>query len=380
MSRPPERRATPTDPFLEPWPDPERIEPHGPQGPKDHQRRNRIIVVTLFVIALIAVIGVGVATLLSHRETTATVTTQEAPATVEVVVSSGMNASRVAALLEEKAVIKSSTEFLRRVEADGTVNKLQPGTYQFARGESLDSVINKLEKGLGVANLKAVIPEGLAASQVVPVLAKLGITDSASYLVLSGEPSKFSIPSVGGTAPAVTSLEGLLFPSTYFLEPGDGPSQLITAQLATFESKTASLPWANADALKVTPYQVVIVASIIEKEAQVPADRAKVAAVVYNRLNKGMTLGLDSTVRFAVNKWSGELTSSDLQTDSPYNTRTHKGLPPGPICNPGIAALNAALQPASADYLYFVSDSTGHLFFTGSYDEFLKVKSQTGGN
>ena len=120
-------------------------------------------------------------------------------------------------------------------------------------------------------------------------------------------------------------------------------------------------------------------ASIIEKEAQVPADRAKVAAVVYNRLAKNMNLGLDSTVRFATGKWSGALTTKDLQIDSPYNTRTHKGLPPGPICNPGVATLTAALQPANADYLYFVADSKGNLVFTASYDEFLNIKNQAAG-
>ncbi len=381
MSVPPEKKTPPLDPFLQPWPGPEDDEPWGRPEPKDNHHRNRIIIVAMFVIAVLAVIAVGTVMLLSHNKgEAATVTTQQASGnSLEVVVSTGMNASRVAALLQDKGVIKSSTEFLRRVEADGMVNKLQPGTYKFSPGESLDSVVNKLEKGLGQPNLKAVIPEGFAASQVVPLLAKLGMADSASYVQLAAQPSKFTIPKVGGATPSVTSLEGLLFPATYFLQPSDGPSQLIAAQLTAFASKTASLPWSKATALKVTPYQVVIVASIIEKEAQVPADRAKVAAVVYNRLAKNMNLGLDSTVRFATGKWSAPLTSKDLQIDSPYNTRTHKGLPPGPICNPGVAALTAALQPANADYLYFVADSKGNLVFTASYDEFLNVKNQAAG-
>ena len=180
---------------------------------------------------------------------------------------------------------------------------------------------------------------------------------------------------VGGATPAVTTLEGLLFPSTYILQPGVNPSSLIMAQLADFTAKTKSLPWGNASTLKVTPYQVVIVASIIEKEAQAASDRSKFARVIYNRLAENMALGMASTVRYATGKWSGALTAADLAVSSPYNTRTHKGFPPSPICNPGVAALTAALEPAAANYLYFLSDPSGKLFFTASYSEFLKVKS-----
>ena len=382
MSVPPQKGTTPPlDPFLQPWPGPEDEDSWGRPELKDNHHRNRVIIVTMFIVVFLAVIAVGTVMLWSHNKgEAATVTTQQVSTSgLEAVVSTGMNAAQVAALLEDKGIIKSSTEFLRRVEADGMINKLQPGTYKFSSGESLDSVVNKLEKGLGQPNLKAVIPEGFAASQVVPLLTKLGMPDSASYVQLAAQPSRFIVPKVGGTTPSVTSLEGLLFPATYFLQPTDGPSQLIAAQLIAFTSKTASLPWGDATALKVTPYQVVIVASIIEKEAQVPTDRAKVAAVVYNRLAKNMNLGLDSTVRFATGKWSAPLTTKDLQIDSPYNTRTHKGLPPGPICNPGVAALTAALQPANADYLYFVADSKGNLVFTASYDEFLNIKNQAAG-
>jgi len=117
------------------------------------------------------------------------------------------------------------------------------------------------------------------------------------------------------------------------------------------------------------------VASLIEKEVSVPDERPLVAAVIYNRLEKKMTLGVDATVRYALDKWTGELTSEDLEVDSPYNTRVVKGLPPTPISNPGVAALEAALEPAEVDYLYYVlSDTEGNHFFTADYDEFLRAK------
>ena len=120
----------------------------------------------------------------------------------------------------------------------------------------------------------------------------------------------------------------------------------------------------------------MIVASLIEKEATTASDRAAVAAVIYNRLKKKMSLGLDVTVRYAVNKWTEPLTDADLKVDSPYNTRVVKGLPPGPICNPGVTSINAALNPAAVEYLYFIADANGKMSFTATYNEFLKLKQQ----
>jgi UPF0755 protein len=182
---------------------------------------------------------------------------------------------------------------------------------------------------------------------------------------------------VGGAVPTgLTTLEGLLYPSTYWLTDGDGATQLVGAQLAAFAQKTADLPWASAEALGLTPYEVVIVASLIEKEVSVAAERPIVAAVIYNRLKKGMTLGIDATVRYALDKWTGDLTSEDLEIDSPYNTRVKKGLPPTPIANPRVESLQAALEPADVAYLYYVlKDTQGNHFFTASYDEFLQAKA-----
>jgi UPF0755 protein len=241
----------------------------------------------------------------------------------------------------------------------------------------LAAVVDILETGRGAANLKVTIPEGLAIDQTATLLTKSGDVDGVSYKDLAGQPAKYTIPKVGSTAPSVSSLEGLLFPSTYFLVEGDTASDLIATQLETFEAKTSGLPWSNAESLGVTPYEIIIIASMIEKEASVADERPKVAAVIYNRLAKKMTLGIDATIRYAVKKWTGALTDNDLKVDSPYNTRTNKGLPPGPISSPGVAALKAALEPSKADYLYYVlSDTEGHHFFTSSYEEFLKAKER----
>ncbi len=202
-----------------------------------------------------------------------------------------------------------------------------------------------------------------------------GTINGDDYADLASKPEEFVVPAVGGEVPEVTTLEGLLFPSTYFLLIGDGATELIGAQLAAFEAKTASLPWEKAEALGLTPYEVVVVASLIEKEASIAKERPLISAVIRNRIKEDMTLGIDATVRYAVDKWTGPLTSEDLEVDSPYNTRIFKGLPPTPICSPGVDALRAALEPAAVDYLYYVlEDTDGNHFFTADYEEFLQAK------
>jgi UPF0755 protein len=240
----------------------------------------------------------------------------------------------------------------------------------------LIEVVDMLETGKGAAIFKVTIPEGLATPQVAAALTKDGHIAGDTYLGMAGKPEEFQLPKVGGTVPTgLTNLEGLLYPSTYWLSDGDGATQLIGAQLAAFAQKTADLPWANAEALGMTPYEIVIVASLIEKEVSVAAERPIVARVIYNRLKKKMTLGIDASVRYALDKWTGDLTSEDLKVDSPYNTRVKKGLPPTPISNPRVESIEAALKPAEVDYLYYVlKDSKGNHFFTASYDEFIQAK------
>jgi UPF0755 protein len=328
--------------------------------------------VFIVVVAFLADKGVG---WYKNRSSETTTTVASHGPTVEVIVNPGMSATEIGRLLEDKGVIESSADFVDLVKARQSEESLKPGNYEFYEGEKLLEVVDMLEKGAATANFKETIAEGLSISQIAAQLTKEGEIDGDTYIALSANPNKFALPEVGGDEPKVTTLEGLLFPSTYYLMEGDGATELIGAQLAAFATKTADLKWSNASSLGVSAYEVVIIASLIEKEVNVPEERAKVAAVIYNRLDADMTLGIDATVRYAVNKWTGALTSDDLAVDSPYNTRVRKGLPPTPICNPGIAALEAALAPAKVDYLYYVlEDTDGHHFFTDSYDEFLQAK------
>jgi UPF0755 protein len=338
----------------------------------------RVVVVVGFFAFLLGVYNVATRTHDWLQAKAAETTSTTVASSVKVTISPGMSAAQIGQLLEDKGVIDSATAFVEMVNARGSEDKLQPGTYTLSTKAQLVSIVDKLEKGQGSTTFTVTIPEGLAASQVQAQLVKAGtVKDSDQYLALVKEPDKFVVPQIGGTAKGVTTLEGLLFPDTYNLMAGDGPTELIGAQLQAFNKKTSSLDWSKAEVLGMSPYQIIIVASLLEKEAITSSDRAAVAAVIYNRLKKSMTLGLDVTVRYAVNKWGTEpLTDADLNIDSPYNTRVNKGLPPAPISNPGISSINAALNPAAVDYLYFIADANGKMSFTASYDTFLQLKQQ----
>jgi len=295
-----------------------------------------------------------------------------------VAIPPGLSAQDVAKILEREGIIGSATAFIVQVRLADAAESIKPGTYEFTTGQDNESVITVLVEGPPRNTYKLTIPEGLSVDQVAERLQGEERLGGGDYEGMAGTPELFTLSSLGGKALDVASLEGLLFPSTYFLEEGTTTEGLVQLQLDTFFNKTGGLPWAAADALGVAPYEVVIIASMIEKEARVPEERATVAAVIYNRLKKDMPLGIDATTRFALKKWTEPLTKSDLDVDSAYNTRRVKGLPPGPIANPGLEALRAALEPAAVDFLYYVlEDDEGHHFFTASYEEFLRAKENS---
>ena len=221
------------------------------------------------------------------------------------------------------------------------------------------------------AIVKIVIPEGYTRTQIAALAHADGLR--GNYLTASKRsaglrPSRYSAP--GGTP----SLEGFLFPATYEMYPGAPVSRLVSEQLTAFRENFGGAEVHRAKALGVTPYQLLVVASIIEREAAIPRDRPLVAAVIYNRLRANMTLGIDSTLRYALRDFTHPLTETELRSNSPYNTRTRKGLPPTPISNPGAAAIAAAAHPAHVSYLYYVAgaDGCGEQVFSASYAQFEK--------
>jgi UPF0755 protein len=171
----------------------------------------------------------------------------------------------------------------------------------------------------------------------------------------------------------VASLEGLLFPDTYRLEEGDDEEDLLSRMIGTLDGIATELGYADAESRTGrTPYEVLIIASLVEAEAKVDEDRGKIARVIHNRLDEPMSLGIDATVYYALGRKGGSLTQRDLEVDSPYNTRNRAGLPPTPIAAPSRASLEAAIAPDDGPWLYYVlADESGVHAFSEGYDEFL---------
>ncbi len=202
--------------------------------------------------------------------------------------------------------------------------------------------------------------EGLRRTEYAAVVQqKTGIL-AAAYLSATNA-STVGQQMAGTKVP--TSLEGFLFPATYPVDPKMPVGDLVNYQLRMYGQQTARVNYAYAKKHNRTKYDVLILASMIEREASNPKDRRLIAGVFYNRLRLGMRLDADPTVNYAVGSWSKELTKSDLWINSPYNTRRFPGLPPGPICNPGLDSIDAAANPTRTKNLYFVASPSGKVFY-----------------
>ena len=263
-----------------------------------------------------------------------------------------------------------------RAFLEGKRGDLHSGRYLLKRHMSYAGAIAALSAPPpALITVKVVIPEGFTRLQI----ARLARQDtlSGSYLAASSR-SPLLNPASYGAPHGVGSLEGFLFPATYELSAGDPAQRLVSQQLRAFRLRFGPAEQRRARSLGVTPYELLTVASMIEREARVARDRPLIAAVIYNRLRRGMALGIDATIYYALALHEGtgaytrELTASELQLDSPYNTRLHAGLPPTPIANPGWASVEAAAHPAAVPYLYYVAapDGCGEHAFSSSYARF----------
>ena len=194
------------------------------------------------------------------------------------------------------------------------------------------------------------VPEGYDRSQIAELAKQEGLRGD---FVAASVRSRYLNPAKYGGANA-QSLEGFLFPDTFELLKNAPVTDLVQLQLDDFKGRIGGVDMSYAKSKNLTVYDVLTIASMVEREAQLDSERKLIAAVIYNRLRQGIPLGIDATIRFAVGNYEEPLTTSELETDSPYNTRLNAGLPPGPIGNPGLASIEAAAHPAQVDYLYYV--------------------------
>jgi UPF0755 protein len=288
---------------------------------------------------------------------------------VVVEIPKGATASEIADLLEEEGVVSSSSLFRLRLTLAGKGDDIAAGNYTLANDMSYGAAIDALSKAPGTTNIVMTVPEGYTLEQIGDLAADSGLEGDYEKAA-SGQPKGFDPGEYG--ASGAGSLEGFLFPATYELDPDSTAEELVGQQLAAFEGEFKKVDMSYAESKNLDAYDVLTIASMIEREVQVASERELVAAVIYNRLGSGEPLGIDATLRYALDNFDKPLTQSDLATDTPYNTRLVAGLPPTPIGNPGLAAIEAAANPAKVDYRFYVvkPGTCGEHVFTASEAEF----------
>ncbi len=272
-------------------------------------------------------------------------------------VDPGMKTREISLRLENEKIIPNSFCFLFWAEIFFLEKKIKAGTYQLEYSFSALPILLTLIQGKS-ASIKVTIPEGLESGQIAAILEEKIFISAGKFLSLVKE----------------RQLEGFLFPDTYFFSPHYPEEKVLETMFNQFEREFNSQFLERAEELRLSKKEIVVLASLIEKEAAKDEERPYISAVFHNRLKKRMFLESCATVQYALGEHRRQLSYQDLKVDSPYNTYIHLGLPPEPICNPGLASLKAALYPAQTDDLFFVSQGNGWHYFSRYYNQHLKNK------
>lgn len=272
-------------------------------------------------------------------------------------VPQGATGTEVGGLLAKEGFIDHEVFFRIALRLDGSGKAIKHGTYALPKGLSPLQLLRVLHGGpdyrLGTSaladELKVTVPEGLTIAQAARLF-----DDPNAFVAAASRPGL-----IGRLDVEVASLEGFLMPNTYFFAGKPTEADVVERMLSQFENDYAALRSEFPDPGETDTLRLVTIASLVEEESRVDEERPLVAAVIYNRLARNMPLEMDATLQYALGKYGQRILAEDKEADSPYNTYTNRGLPPGPISSPGVASLRAAMAPADVDYLYFVSNADG---------------------
>ena len=308
---------------------------------KPHRRRGRIVALAV-VGLLVAVAGWFLLSLFQPLK-------GGGQGEVRVTIPRGSGVADIARVLEVRGVVGSAFFFEARARIAGRGGELKAGDFVLRRDMSNIAALDLLEKGAPDDVVRVTVPEGRSRREVKRALPG-GL--KGDYVVASRRSALLNPRTYG--AKRANDLEGFLFPAGYEVKRGRPVTELVNQQLRAFRRQFDKVDLRAAKRRNLTAYDVLTIASMVEREAQIPRERRVIASVIYNRLREGIPLGIDATIRFATNNWTRPLTQSQLSIDSPYNTRSRRGLPPGPIGSPGLAAIRAAANPRRTRFLYYV--------------------------
>ncbi|MDQ1733030.1 MAG: hypothetical protein QOK10_3189 [Pseudonocardiales bacterium] len=342
-------------------------------------RRRRRIAPILAVVLILVVVAGSIVALGKVRDRFAVADyTGNGQGFVRIAVQPGDGAEDIAASLVKVGAVKSARAFVNAAKKSGQAGDIQPGTYQVRLHSSGAAAMAAILDPANRLVSKVTIAEGRTEKQILAELAAktgIGIADlnaASKQLGSLGLPPGYS----------ATTAEGFLFPATYDFDPNDTAETELQSLTAQFAAETAKLDFvASAKSLGVTPYQALIVASLVESEAKFDQDRGKIARVIYNRLAAKMPIGIDAANRYGLAVLGKDPNSVTFKENSPYNVRLRTGLPPTPISNPGINSLKAAVNPDAGNWLYYVvSDAAGHHFFTNDPNAFEAARQKCQAN
>jgi UPF0755 protein len=339
-------------------------------------------VLAVVILGLAALLGVGVwllsgtpGALVNEEPPRLGPTPDSSTETVIIPVPEGASAREIGEELEDAGVIQSARLFRVLASLMGVGDDLVAGDYEFERGETALAAIRRISEGV-TAPLVVTIPEGLRAEEIGDLLERRGVVSADEFRRALGDVYSATFL---GELPPDAALEGFLFPATYGFSRDAGGHEVVQQLLSAFDQRYREtiMPSLPADGRSLL--EIVTLASIVEREAQVAEERPIIASVFLNRLQLGLPLQADPTVQYAVGSnpasveqygyWKRELTLADLDVDSPYNTYVNVGLPPGPIASPGLDSILAALKPADTNYLFFVARTDGSHAFAETLEE-----------
>jgi UPF0755 protein len=304
---------------------------------------------------------------------------EESGSAVQIEIKPGTDTEQIATKLASAGVIGNATAFRIRARVFGADDRLKPGVYDLTTGMPASAVIDLLKAGPPVTYVSVTIPEGFVIDQIAERFENKAAIPKAEFAVLA----KTGAPQFAEKHPYLAeayrgSLEGYLFPKTYRVREGSSASEVIEMMLDQFDAEIAQVDVKKAAAAGLDLNELVTIASMIERESRLDSERPLISSVIYNRLRTDSFLKIDATIQYVLGSNKFRLTTADTNIDSPYNTYTRKGLPPGPISNPGLKSLQAAAAPAQTELLYYVlTGKDGSHTFTTNLGEFLAAKKKS---
>jgi uncharacterized YceG family protein len=362
----------PLPPAADPLPPPRRVPafrrpaPQRPPRPRARHWGRRVPALLALAAIVLALYAINATFQPFHGEGTGA---------VRVNIPSGADAGQIGDILAARGVVDSSTFFVVNATVTGRRDGLRPGKYTLREGMTNGAAIDALTKGPKVKvvpTTNVTIPEGPSIREEAPKIDKASFKGSYAKAANSRQTLR-AIRKLGAPKRTRTA-EGFMFPATYRLVEGAPVKNLVAKQLAAFKQNFGRVGLSYARRKNLTRYDVLIIASLVEREAQLERERPLIASVIYNRLKQGVPLGIDATIRYQTGNWQTPILQSQLDRDTPYNTRLRRGLPPTPIGNPGLASMRAAAHPARTKYLFFVRKpgKSGAHAFSSTNAQFLR--------